>query len=444
MNSSSEAKCWRFGAIRLSYSKIIKKSLSAFTLGRFLPTLGISAVFLFMAHKSPDYLAVFAYVLAVASVISGFFSMILAMTGNKTASLADDPEAQSALFTGGLTLAICVGGIGGLSCLLTAYLISATDGIQQMEEQVYWMLSLIYITSTPLLVINGFLQFFLEATGKASGCAKTRTSITILCSAFLALLMGTTSINDFKYWAMSYFFISELLALIFLIRLSGNQRYLSWTHAKGHATYFIRTGVPIAAGMSGQKLYFYLLTERLVRLNAHLVAELSVFMTVVGLLIIPSVALAQIHSLQVSRQITCSKQYFYAGLLWLLGGLLLMSLVIYLIGDYLFLLVGGSVVDYSPRLALTLIMFLLSSSLLSFAFGHLRALNETFFPQLLINVIMLALLIPTLYAIEFKAPDLEDFLMLQSAATLVGFLILTVRIMVVHRRMHIHPPAAEL
>jgi len=427
----------------LSYSKIIKKSLPAFTLGRLLPTLGISSVFLLMAHKSPDDLAVLAYVLAVASVISGFFSMILAMTGNKTASLAYHPEAQSALFTGGLTLAICVGGMGGLSCLLTAYLISATDSIQQMGQQVYWMLSLIYITSIPLLVINGFLQFFLEATGKASGCANARTSITVLCSAFLALLMGITSTDGFKYWAMSYFFISELLTLIFLIRLPGNQHYFSWTHAKEHATYFIRTGVPIAAGMSGQKLYFYLLTERLVRLNAHLVAELSVFMTVVGLLIIPSVALAQIHSLQVSRQIACSRQYFRAGLLWLLGGSLLMSIVVYLIGEYVFLILGGSVLDYSPRLALTLIMFLVSSSLLSLAFGHLRALNETFFPQLLINVIMLAVLIPAIYAIEFNAPDLKDFLMLQSAAAFVGFLILTMRIMVVHKRLHIYALAAH-
>jgi len=367
--------------------------------------------------------------------------MILAMTGNKTASLADHPEAQSALFTGGLTLAICVGGMGGLSCLMTAYLISTTDGIQQMGQQVYWMLSLIYITSTPLLVINGFLQFFLEATGKASGCANARTSITVMCSAFLALLMGITSADNFKYCAMFYFFISELLTLTLLIRLSDNQYYFSWTHAKEHIKYFIRTGVPIAAGMSGQKLYFYLLTERLVRLNAHLVAELSVFMTVVGLLIIPSVALAQIHSLQVSRQLQCSKQYFCEGLLWLLGGSMLMCMAIYLIGDYVFLFLGGSVVDYSPRLALTLIMFLISSSLLSLAFGHLRALNETFFPQVLINVIMLALLIPAIYVIEFNAPTLEDFLMFQSAAAFVGFLILAVRIMVVHRRMHACSPA---
>lgn len=428
----------------MNYGQTLRHSLPAFILGRVTPTLGISAVFLLMAHKNPDDLAVFAYVLAVASVISGFFSMILAMTGNKTTSLSGSPSAQRAVFTGGLTLALCLGALVCLVCLLATYLIIRTDGIQHMDRQVFWTLSIVYIASTPLLVVNGFLQLFLEATGKASGYANARTSITVLCSGLLAVLLGVASTDDFKYWAMSYFFISELFTLIFLIRLSGNRHYFSWTHAKQHASYFIRTGIPIAAGMSGQKLYFYLLTERLVRLDAHLVAELSVFMTVVGLLIIPAVALAQIHSLQVSRQIESSKEYFRAGLFWLFRGSMLMSLVIYLIGEHMFPFIGGSVVDYRPRLALTLIMFLVSSSLLSLAFGHLRALNETFAPQLLINVIMLALLIPAIYAIEFNAPDLEDFLMLQSAAAFFGFLILAVRIMVVHKRMHIYSPAADL
>jgi hypothetical protein len=428
----------------ISYNQTIKKSLPAFTFSRLLPTLGISNVFLFMAHKSPDDLAVFAYVLAIASVISGFFSMILAMAGNKTASAAGSSSAQSAVFTGGLTFAVCLGPLVGLACLLATYSISKTGGSQQMDIQVYWTLSLIYIASTPLLVINGFLQFFLEAAGKASGYASVRASITLVCIVFISVLFGVIHRDAFKYCAMSYFFISELLTLICLIRLSGNRHYFSWTHAKQHASYFIRTGVPIAAGMSGQKLYFYLLTERLVRIDAHLVAELSVFMTVVGLLIIPAVALAQIHSLQVSRQIESSKEYFRAGFFWIFGGSMLMSLVIYLAGEHIFPFIGGSVVDYSPRLALTLIMFLVSSSLLSLAFAHLRALNETFAPQLLMNIIMLALLIPAIYAIEFDAPDLEDFLMLQSAAAFFGFLILTVRIMVVHRRMNIHSPAADL
>lgn len=427
----------------MSYRKTINKSLPAFISGRLIPTIGISAVFLLMAHKNAGDLAVFAYVLAVAAVISGFFSMILAMVGNRTASLAGNPSAQSAVFTGGLTLAMCVGALTCLACLLATYLISQTSGIQQMDRQTFWTLSLIYVASTPLLVINSFLQLFLEASGKASNYANARALTVLCCGGLLAGLFVIVSSEDFTYWAMSYFFVSELITLIFLIRLSGNQRYLSWTQAKADGPYFLRTGIPIAAGMSGQKLYFYLLTERLARLDAHLVAQLSVFMTVVGLLIIPSVAFAQVHSLQVSRHIECANAYFRAGLAWLLGGSMLISMVVYLAGEYVFLFIGGAVIDYSARLALTLIMFLVSSSLLGLAFGHLRALSETLVPQLVINVIMLALLIPAIYAIQFDTPDLADFLMLQSAAAFVGFLMLGMRIMTVHRRMQVQSPADD-
>lgn len=418
-----------------SYTQATIKALPAFVRGRLIPTLGISAVFLLVAHKSHADLAVFTYVLAVASVISGFFSMILALVGNKTVSLADTPSEQRNLFTGGLTLALCLGALACLFCLLATYSISKTNGIQQMDRQAFWTLSLIYIASTPLLVINSFLQLFMEGTGKASGYANTRSLITICCSGLLAGLFVVISTEDFKYWAMSYFFVTEMLTLIFLIRLSGDQRFASWAQAKEHSAYFLRTGIPIAAGMSGQKLYFYLLTERLARLDAHLVAELSVFMTAVGLLIIPSVAFAQVHSLQVSRHIECAKAYFRAGLGWLFGGSLLISMFVYFVGEYVFLFIGGPVIDYSARLGVTLIMFLVSSSLLGLAFGHLRALGETLVPQLAINVIMLALLIPAIYVVEFDTPDLADFLMLQSAAAFGGFLVLGLRIRVVHRRM---------
>ena len=427
----------------MTYSQTIKKSLPAFISGRLTPIIGISAVFLLMAHKSPAELALFAYVLAAASVISGFFSLILATVGNKVAPLVDSPSAQRDVFTGGFTLALCLAVLTFLGCLLAADLISRTDSVLRMDRQAFWTLSLIYIASTPLLVINSFLQLFLEATGKAASYAKGKTLITVCCAGLLALLSLVISSNDFKYCATTYFLVTELLTFIFLIPLAGKQHYYSWAQAKKICTYFIRTGVPIAAGMSGQKLYFYLLTERLARIDVHLVAELSVFMTVVGLLIIPSVAFAQIHSLQVSRQIDCSKAYLRAGLNWLLGGSLLISMVLYFVGEYVFLLIGGSVVEYSARLALTLVMFLVSSSLLSLAFSHLRALNETLVPQLLINLIMLALLIPALYAVQFDTPDLEDFLMLQSAAAFVGFLVLGLRIMTVHRRMQVQLPVTD-
>jgi hypothetical protein len=426
----------------LTYSQTLKKSLPAFILGRMVPTLGVSAVFVLMAHKSPHDLAVFAYVLAVASVISGFFALALATAGNKVASLTSSDAAQREIFSGGVTLAVCLGALSCVASLLVTFILTNTASIGQLDKQVFWRLSLLYMSSMPLLVLNSFLQLFLEATGKASSYANARTCITALCSGLLALLFVVAGTEAFKYWAMSYFLISELLTFTFLIRLCGDQRYFSWAHAKETSAYFIRTGVPIAAGMSGQKLYFYLLTERLARIDAHLVAELSVFMTVVGLLIIPSLAFAQIHGLQVSRRPEYSKAYFRAGLIWLVGGSLLISAALCFAGEFVFSFAGGAVIDYSDRLILTLIIFLASNSLLALAFGQLRALGDTFVPQLLINLIMLALLTPAFYIIKFSAADLTDFLLFQSAAAFAGFLMLNVRIRALHRRMLTPPHAA--
>lgn len=53
---------------------------------------------------------------------------------------------------------------------------------------------------------------------------------------------------------------------------------------------------------------------------------------------------------------------------------------------------------------------------------------------LLINSIMLAILIPALYAFNFASPDMKTFLLLKSAAVFAGFLLLSVRIFFLHGR----------
>ena len=157
-------------------------------------------------------------------------------------------------------------------------------------------------------------------------------------------------------------------------------------------------------------------------------------MTVIGLLIIPSLAFSQIHSLEVSRQIKKSAKFYRAGLSWIIGMMLLSGVIMYFCADYVFLAVGGSVTDYTTKLYFTLLIFLTCSSLLSLTIAHLRARGETFIPQLSINAIMLLILTPTLYSLPFNTADLETFLLLQSAAAGAGFLLLNARIYFVHRR----------
>lgn len=417
----------------MSYNQAIKKSLPALICGRLIPTLGISAIFLLMAHKSPADLAVFAYVLAVTNVISVPFSLILATMGNKAAALTHNSRAQRDLFTGGFTLALLIGILACLGCLSITYFISETAGIQHVDKQAFCTLALIYTACSPLLVINTYLSLFLEATGKASDCANGRTVITLLCVALLAILAVITSGAEFTYWAMLYFFATELLTLLFLLRLSRAQRYWCLPGARKISSYFSRTGIPVAAGLGGQKIYFYLLTERLVRIDDSLVAQLSIFMTTFGLLIIPSVALSQLHSLQVSQHPACTKEYFRAGLIWVTGLMTLSAVILYAVAQPLFMVIGGPVIVYSDKLYFALILFLGSSALLSLALAHLRAWHETFTPQLLINTIMLAVLTPALYALHFNQPTLATFLLLQSAAVFAGFLLLCARIFFLHR-----------
>ena len=418
----------------MNYSEAVRKSLLAFTVGRLTPAIGISTVFVLMAHKSADDLPVFSYVLAAATIISVFFSLILATIGNRAASLAHNLAAQREVFTGGFTLALIIAMITYLACFSATFFISRADGLQGLDKDAYWTLALIYIACTPLLVINTYLQLFLEAIGQASSCARAKTTITLLGCILLTTLVTIISDSNFKYYATSYFLGSELLTSLYLISLTKDQNYYSLNSAKKVWRFFLGTGLPIAAGLSGQKLYFYLLTERLARIDTQLVAQLSVFMTVVGLLIIPSLALSQIHSLEVSRQVKYSSQFYRAGLSWIIGMMILSGTLLYFFASYIFLAVGGSIFDYTMKLYFTLLMFLTCSSLLSLAISHLRARGETFLPQLSTNAIMLLILTPILYGFHYNTADLETFLLLQSAAAGAGFLLLNMRILFVHRR----------
>jgi Na+-driven multidrug efflux pump len=157
-------------------------------------------------------------------------------------------------------------------------------------------------------------------------------------------------------------------------------------------------------------------------------------MTVTGLLVIPFIALSQIHSLQVSRHTEHARIYYRTGLVWILCFMTLGATLLYLCGKYVFLAMGGTIIDYSIKLYFTLIIFLASSALLSLSFSHLRARHETLLPQLAVNIIMLAFLTPALYNYNFIDPDIETFLMLQSGAAFAGFLVLLTRIHFVHRQ----------
>lgn len=390
-------------------------------------------MFVLLAHKAPEDLGMFSYTLALLSVISTVFPLVLATAGNKAASLIGQPSDLHDFFAGGFTLSLIVGILTATTCLLAVQLASEVSGTQQWDGRDFWSISLVYMMATPIIATNAFLQMFLEATGKATHFTLTKLKITLMCSMVLMLSYEYSDTDDFKYCAMLYFFLTELMTLLFLLKMSRQQRYVSIRYGKIFAGYFLRTGFPIAAGMSGQKIYFYLLMERLARIESSLVAELSVFMTITGILLIPSLALTQIHSFQVSQHLTQSSTFYRSGLKWVIGTLLLTALVFTLIGEHVFQLVGDKTVNYSGQMFMAVILFIATSSFLSLAVAHLRARGETLKPQLLVNIIMLGVLVPLLYALHLDRPGIETFLMFQSGAAAVAFLILNIRIVCLHK-----------
>lgn len=433
MRLNLEAKCYRSGANILSYRQAVRKSLPAFIAGRLIPTAGISIVFLLMAHKAPNDLAVFSYVLAVVTMVSAPSSLLLATIGNKTASLAHNTTAQRRLFTGGFTMALGIAILTPLICLLTVYFASRASGAQLQDKEAFWNLSIIYISSTPLVVVNSFLQLFLEATGKAAHYSRLKGFITCGSGVTLTLVALSAVSESFKYYAMSYFFITEGLTLCLLIRCLSDQRLYSLVQAKAVSGYFLGTGAPIAAGLGGQKVFYYLLTERIARIDTSVVAQLSVFMTVIGLLIIPPLALCQIHSLQVSRNPQYAPGYYWRGLGMTIGIIGLVAVILLPVGEWLFQAVGGTVLPYDVKLYLLTVFFLSGSTLISFALGHLRARNDILVPQLFINTMMLVIFIPIVYSVNFTDPTLTTFLSLQGSMTWICFFSLWVRIFLMHK-----------
>lgn len=415
------------------YSQSIRTALAPFIMSRLIALSGISFVFILVAHKAPEDLGLFSYVLALLTVISTVFPLLLATAGNNAASLMDKPAELNSFFSGGFTLSLAVGALTAAACFLAVQVATNFSGTQHWDEESFWSISLVYILATPLIATNNFLQMFFESTGKANRVAETRLKITLFCSAVLMLSCVISNREDFKLCAMLYFPLSEAMTLLLLTKPLSKKRYYSPRDAKKILSLSLRGGLPIAAGMTGQKVYFYLLMERLARVGSGLTAELSVFMTVAGILLIPSLALAQIHSFQVSQHRSQSKDLYRSGLVWNAGIFLLTAFVISLLGKYAFYIVGGELMHYRSQLLATVILFIFSTSLLSLAVAHLRANGETLMPQLLINVIMLGLLMPLLYCLEPHQSSLEIFLMLQSGAAALSFSLLGLRIAHIHK-----------
>ncbi|WP_459742553.1 hypothetical protein [Pseudomonas sp. 3A(2025)] len=410
------------------------KSLPAFTLNRAFPLLGVSLIFSLIAHKNPTDLAIASYLLALFSIISAITSMLVATSGNITSLLINEEAKKRAFFTGGFTTALYLAAITLLLCSVALLTVVNFFNLDNIELHVFTALAMIYIPATTLLPLNVFLQLFHEANNKASHYSKIKIHITLVGSIFLIGAFIYTTEESFIYYAVSYFLITESLSFICLVIMSKGHGFISVAHARITAFELTKKGMPIATGIAGQKIYFYLIVERLTTSNIALAAQFSVLMNIINIIAIPCLALSQVHSLYISRQVARPETSYAKGLVWATALTLALMMFFSPVGHFIFSMYGNNTLSYSTVLYLAMTVFLFSNALLALTMAHLRAHNDTLLPQMAINIIMLAVVTPVFYMLSWEAGSVITLILIQSAAILFGAYILHKRITVFHKR----------
>ena len=416
----------------MHYEKYMCRSFLPFVTSRIMPYCGITFLLAMVAHNRASDLVFISYVLAIFSVVSVMASMSLGATGNLIAEQSDDIQVRARLFRGGFSVAVVMALVALLVSYMVLVLTFYMPGAQMNVDKVL-ALAAIYIGAIPLLVINTFLQFFHEASGEARTCSMIKTGTTICSCAYLCLAFLAVGDGSFVFWAMGYFLFGEAILLLCLLWLSWHRHLdFSPTYCKRTVRNIAVLGFPIALGLAGQKLYFYLLNERLATVMSVLVAQLSVCMSVVGLFMIPVVAYCQAHSLYTSKYTEQHFTSYVKGQLGLLVLIVVLLCVLSVAGQFLFFWLGEKIITFDRETFISTSGLLASGSVLSLSTSHLRGLRDTLAPQLMMNMVMLSVLVPIIYFVGAGAADIHFYIRLQSVGFLAGFIFLQLRI----RHMH--------
>ncbi|BAP45885.1 putative uncharacterized protein [Pseudomonas sp. StFLB209] len=412
----------------MNYSAFAATSLPSFVITRAFPLLGISTLFSLIAYTAPDALAIVSYTIAFFSIIAATIPVLLSTVSNTVARIKIDAEKMDEFFSGGFTLSLALGFIACLLCTIALAIVLQLPSAEILGSATLVNLSIIYIPAATLLPINIFLQSFSEATGKAQQSAKLKTLITITGIIYLTASFSCCPPEHFKYYALAYFLVTETLSLISFLSINKGYRRFSVSNAACVASPLLKKGAAIAGGMIGQKIYFFLVVERLAATNLSLNKELSVTMSIITLLTIPSLAFSQVHSIYTSSELSEKKSNYRHGLIWTAALSTTITAIIIFTGEKIFSLYSNNSVIYDKSLAWSLITFTNCSAFLALATGHLRALNRTTAPQLIINALMLGMLIPIVYAINWDYEKITLLLHLQASTLALAFFILHSRI----------------
>ncbi|UJR52618.1 hypothetical protein [Dickeya zeae] len=414
-------KCLIFGNNN-DYILNFYKKIFPFCVSRFAPYIGFMIITIVMARYNREELAIFSYFTAMFALPITILSMPLAMIGNLVTSGQRDGKSGGAIFLSGMPLAIILS--------ISGFFISWGIGkffLNLYDKESY----LVYICCVPFLIFNNYLFFFIESFISSGFIAKVKLFLSLLSSLLISLI--SFYLNDMKavyvFWSFLFIEVSFFFFYGGIILYKKIDFKLKDLNYKRTTSQLINFGSPIAIGLAGQKLVYFLLTQRLMGINPLYVSDLSVIMSVIGLISIPVGAFSQIHSLFVSeRKFPEQYGFFKIGLfLILLICLFIMLLLSFFMKEVMMLYGNGALLN-NTSVYISIFLLFITSSYMQLGMSHLRAINDTLIPQGVANIVLIILFLPIIWMPSFSSMNVPSFIIVQAACLFIICLFLFLRV----------------
>lgn len=409
------------------YFNNIRSKIIPFITSRVVPFAGFTLITVMIARLNYPELGTFTYLTAMFSLPVVLMSMPLAMVGNFSAESKKTGESGSEIFLSGLPLAILLSVSGGLiAAIMLFYFVSPVDKNVNLAGEIYCI-------CVPFLIINTYLFYYIESYISNKIMAKVKIASTFISA--VAIVSLSVVVDKIVTWhVFSVFLLIEIILFclyswVIASHSDGNLKQGLCSKVTEASKKLIVIGLPVALGLTGQKAVYFLITQRINDINSSLVADLSVMMSISGILSLPFAALAQIHSLFVSESdFKFHYQIFKQGIIC--GCIAIFSILIIGTGGYYFLLklYNAAPVLYNLNYFLSISSLFVASSLMLLSMSHLRALHDTLYPQSIAVLILLVGFIPVIWLHTFKDDALYKIIYIQAAFTMLIFVVLSFRI----------------
>ncbi|MCO7261049.1 hypothetical protein [Dickeya zeae] len=414
-------KCLIFGNNN-DYILNFYKKIFPFCVSRFAPYIGFMIITIVMARYNREELAIFSYFTALFALPITILSMPLAMIGNLVISGQRDGKSGGAIFLSGMPLAIILS--------ISGFFISWGIGdffLNLYDKESY----LVYICCVPFLIFNNYLFFFIESFISSGFIAKVKLFLSLISSLLVSSISfyfgdikAVYVFGSFLFIEVSFFFFYGGVILYNKIDFK-----LIGLNYKRTTSQLIKFGSPIAIGLAGQKLVYFLLTQRLMGINPLYVSDLSVIMSVIGLISIPVGAFSQIHSLFVSeRKLPEQYGFFKVGLFLILLICLFIMLLLSIFMKEVMMLYGNSALLNNADVYISIFLLFITSSYMQLGMSHLRAINDTLIPQGVANIVLIVLFLPIIWMPSFSSMSVPSFIIVQAVCLFIICLFLFLRV----------------